>query len=78
MLPVIKAEESLLQYQAVTCGVGPKSKKQAHQMKKQVRDWIKTMNKFSGKSATRKATSFEDMKAAMAAMGIKVTGGKRG
>lgn len=78
MLPVIKAEESLRSYQAVACGVGPKSKKQAHQMKKQVRDWIKTMSKYSSKPATRKAASFEDMQAAMAAMGIKVTGGKRG
>lgn len=78
MLPVIKAEESLLQYQAVACGVGPKSKTQAHQMKRQVRDLVKTMNRYSSKTATRRATSFEDMQAAMASMGIKVTGGKRG
>ena len=72
MLPVIKAEESLLRYQAMTCGVGPKSRSQAQQMKKQVREWIKTMNRYSGRAKIRKAASFEDMKLAMAAMGIKV------
>lgn len=72
MLPVIKAEESLLAYQAAVCGAGPKSKKQAHQMKKTVRDWVRTMGRYSPKAATRKAGSFEDMKAMLAGMGIRV------
>lgn len=74
MLPVIKAEESLLQYQAMTCGVGPKNKRQAGQMKKQVREWIKTMGRYSKKVKTNKAGSFEEMKAMLESMGIRVKG----
>lgn len=72
MLPVIKAEESLLHYQAVTCGVGPKSKRQAQQMKKQVREWIKIMGRYSEQARARRAGSFEDMKIMLRSMGIKV------
>ncbi len=72
MLPVIKAEESLLSYQAVTCGVGPKSKRQAGQMKKMVREWIKTMGRYSPKSRAKKAANFEEMRAMLESMGVKV------
>lgn len=72
MLPVIKAEESLLNYQAVTCGVGPKSKRQAGQMKKQVREWIKTMGRYTKRAKVNKAASFEDMKMILEGMGIRV------
>ena len=80
MLPVIKAEESLLAYQSMSCGVGPKTKPQARQMKKQVREWIKTMGRYSNKAKTNKAASFEDMKAMLESMGIRVkmAEGKRG
>lgn len=78
MLPVIKAEESLLTYQAVTCGVGPKSKSQAHQMKKQVREWVKTMGRYSKPVKANRAGSFEDMKAMLSGMGIRVKETKRG
>lgn len=79
MMPVIKAEESLLAYQATSCGVGPKSKPQARQMKQQVREWIKTMGRFSAQAKSKKAASFEEMKLMMEAMGIRVkhTGGDR-
>ena len=72
MLPVIKAEESLLSYQATSCGVGPKTKAQARRMKKQVREWIKTMGRYSNKARPNKAASFEEMKAMMESMGIRV------
>ena len=74
MLPVLKAEESLLRYHSVVCGVGPKSKKQAQQMKKQVQEWIKTMGRYSKKAKTNKAASFEDMKLMLEGMGIRVKG----
>lgn len=70
MLPVIKAEESLLRYQAMACGVGPKTKRQAHQMKKQVREWVKTMGRYSGRA--KQKMGFEGMKAALESMGIRV------
>lgn len=78
MMPVIEAKETLLNYHAVTCGVGPKSKKQAQQMKKQVREWIKTMSRYSKKVKTNKAASFEEMKAMLESMGIRVKGENRG
>jgi|CXWL01.1.fsa_nt_gi hypothetical protein len=74
MLPVIKAEESLLRYQATVCGVGPKNKRQAQQMKKQVQEWVKTMGRYSKKAKTNKAASFEDMKLMLQSMGIRVKG----
>ncbi len=77
MLPVIKAEESLLNYQATTCGMGPKNKGQARQMKKQVQEWVKTMNRYSKKAKVNKAASFEDMKAILESMGIRVKGASK-
>ena len=49
-------------------------------MKKQVREWIKTMGRYSNKAKTNKAASFEDMKAMLESMGIRVkmAEGKRG
>lgn len=77
MLPVIKAEESLLNYQSVLCGVGPKSKKQAQQMRAMVKEWIKTMGRYSKQVKAKKAGSFEDMKAMLESMGIKVKGAQK-
>ncbi len=76
MLPVIKAEESLLMYDSVACGVGPKTKKQAQQIKKQIRDLVKIKGRYSKKAKTDKAASFEDMKAILESMGIRVKGPK--
>jgi hypothetical protein len=79
MMPVIKAEESLLLYQATACGVGPRNRAQSYQMRKQVREWVKTMRRFSGQQApTRKAKDFEEYKAALAGMGLRVKEAARG
>lgn len=72
MLPVIKAEETLLAYQAARLGAGPKSRSQASQMKQQVRELVRKMNRYSEKQRPRKASSQSDMEAAMASFGIKV------
>lgn len=72
MLPVIKAEESLAAYQVGVCAGGPKSKRQAQQMKRQVKDWQKTMMRHSGRSTVRRPVSAGDMKAVMAGFGISV------
>lgn len=72
MLPVIKAEETLLRYQAVSLGMGPKSKRQVPQMKRQVRELVRTMQRFSGRPKANRAASFEDMQVVLASMGIKV------
>ena len=72
MLPVIKAEESLRVYQATACGVGPKSRAQASQMKQQVKEWVRTMQRYSGRPRPAKPKNATDMRAALAAMGIKL------
>lgn len=74
MMPVLKAEESLLAYQATACGVGPRSNGQKQQMKRQVREWVKTMQRFTGKPRPQRPSSLDDMRAVVSAMGIKVRG----
>lgn len=80
MLPVIKAEESLRWYQAMACGAGAKNKKQGQQMRKIVREWIKTMNRYAATQKAKKAANLEEATAMLSAMGIRVVmpGAKHG
>lgn len=80
MMPVIKAEESLMSYQVAACGAGPKNKKHARQIRQQVREWSKTMRRYSNKPKAQRAASFEEMQALMASMGVRMknVGGARG
>jgi hypothetical protein len=72
MLPVIKAEETLLSYQAARLGAGPKSRGQAQQMKRQVRELVRKMSRYSEKARPHRASSFEDLQRTMPGFGIKV------
>lgn len=72
MIPVIKAEEALRFYQAIACGSGAKSKRQASQIRRQVQEWIKTSRRYSDGGAIRRPKNAEDMRTTMAALGILV------
>lgn len=73
MLPVLKADESLRLYQATACGTGPRNKRQAGQIRRQVQDWIKVTRRYSQRDTTRRPMNADEMRAAMAGLGIKVT-----
>lgn len=72
MIPVIKADESLRFYQAMACGSGAKSKRQASQIRRQVQEWIKTSRRYSDGGSIRRPKNAEEMRAVMAALGITV------